>query len=187
MDTYSITPSYLRNPHSEAGSVTDYRDWQIPLGRRFRSLKVWFVLRSYGVNGLRAFIRRHVELGVYFHSLLLSKPEIFSITTEPAFGLVTFQVLPSIKAKDSTAKEPDPRHEAYTADFTPDADAMYQEMCNQRTKEVYEAINAKGEFFLTSTVLGGKYVIRVVSATLLSEQKYMKELCDALVVVAEGV
>jgi aromatic-L-amino-acid decarboxylase len=182
MDTYSITPSYLRNPHSEAGSVTDYRDWQIPLGRRFRSLKVWFVLRSYGVNGLREFIRKHVGLGEYFHGLLKERQDVFSVATEPAFGLVTFQVKPA----SSNAKELDPRHEAYTADFTPDAEAMYQEECNVRTKEVYEAINAKGEFFLTSTVLGGRYVIRVVSATLLSERKYMKGLFEALVVAAEA-
>jgi aromatic-L-amino-acid decarboxylase len=184
MDTYSITPAYLRNPHSESGVVTDYRDWQIPLGRRFRSLKVWFVLRSYGVNGLRAFIRKHVGLGVYFHSLLLSQPEIFQVVTEPAFGLVTFQIKPS-SPSSSRADEPDPRHEAYTADFTPDSEAMYQEQCNQRTKEVYEAINAKGQFFLTSTVVGGQYVIRVVSATLLSEEKYMRQLFDALVATAQ--
>jgi aromatic-L-amino-acid decarboxylase len=187
MDTYSITPSYLRNPHSESGVVTDYRDWQIPLGRRFRSLKVWFVLRSYGVNGLRAFIRGHIELGVYFHSLLLSRPEIFSVVTEPAFGLVTFQIKPSSPSSKATgADQPDLSHEAYTADFTPDTEAMYQEQANQRTKEVYESINAKGDFFLTSTIVGGQYVIRVVSATLLSEEKYMKKLFDVLVQVAEA-
>jgi aromatic-L-amino-acid decarboxylase len=184
MDTYSITPSYLRNPHSESGSVTDYRDWQIPLGRRFRSLKVWFVLRSYGVKGLREFIRGHVGLGEYFCGLLKGRPEVFEVVTEPAFGLVTFQVLPSTKATGSTAKELGLRREAYTADFTPDAEAMYREECNVRTKEVYEAINAKGEFFLTSTVVGGWYVIRVVSATLLSEQKYMKQLFEALLETA---
>lgn len=62
----SVTPEYLRNPASEAGQVFDYRDWQIPLGRRFRALKLWFVLRSEGAEGLRALIRRHVALAHEF-------------------------------------------------------------------------------------------------------------------------
>ena len=58
----SILPEYLRNTATESGAVIDYRDWQIPLGRRFRALKLWFVLRSYGAEGLRHHIREHVEL-----------------------------------------------------------------------------------------------------------------------------
>jgi aromatic-L-amino-acid decarboxylase len=60
--TFSVTPEYLRNPATESGAVFDYRDWHIPLGRRFRALKLWFVIRHYGVQGLRAHIRRHVAL-----------------------------------------------------------------------------------------------------------------------------
>ncbi|MEK6649367.1 MAG: pyridoxal-dependent decarboxylase, partial [Bacteroidota bacterium] len=55
--TLSILPEYLRNKATESGSVIDYRDWQVPLGRRFRSLKLWFVIRWYGVEGLRHFVR----------------------------------------------------------------------------------------------------------------------------------
>ena len=58
----SILPEYLVNEATEAGGVVDYRDWQVPLGRRFRALKLWFVLRYYGVEGLRYHIRRHIEL-----------------------------------------------------------------------------------------------------------------------------
>ncbi|MGB6392573.1 MAG: pyridoxal-dependent decarboxylase [Candidatus Acidiferrales bacterium] len=61
-----ILPEYLRNQASESGEVIDYRDWQIPLGRRFRALKLWFVIRHYGVEGLRHHIRRHVELAQKF-------------------------------------------------------------------------------------------------------------------------
>ena len=60
LESLSILPEYLRNAASDAGEVIDYRDWQVPLGRRFRSLKLWFVLRSYGAEGLRAHIRHHV-------------------------------------------------------------------------------------------------------------------------------
>lgn len=60
--TLSILPEYLRNQATESGAVIDYRDWHIPLGRRFRALKLWFVIRHYGVEGLRFHVRRHVEL-----------------------------------------------------------------------------------------------------------------------------
>jgi len=60
--TLSVLPEYLRNQASESGAVIDYRDWQVPLGRRFRALKLWFVIRHYGVEGLRYHVRQHVEL-----------------------------------------------------------------------------------------------------------------------------
>jgi aromatic-L-amino-acid/L-tryptophan decarboxylase len=60
--TLSILPEYLRNQATESGAVIDYRDWHIQLGRRFRSLKLWFVIRHYGVEGLQHHIRRHVQL-----------------------------------------------------------------------------------------------------------------------------
>jgi aromatic-L-amino-acid/L-tryptophan decarboxylase len=60
LNALDITPEYLRNKASESGSVIDYRNWQIPLGRRFRALKLWFVIRTYGIEGLQSFIR-HVS------------------------------------------------------------------------------------------------------------------------------
>ena len=66
IQTLSILPEYLRNKATESGAVIDYRDWQIPLGRRFRALKLWFVIRHYGVEGLQYHVRRHVELAQEF-------------------------------------------------------------------------------------------------------------------------
>jgi aromatic-L-amino-acid decarboxylase len=66
IQTLSILPEYLRNHATESGAVIDYRDWHIQLGRRFRSLKLWFVIRHYGVEGLQHHIRRHVELAQQF-------------------------------------------------------------------------------------------------------------------------
>jgi aromatic-L-amino-acid decarboxylase len=60
IDALTITPDYLRNRASESGEVIDYRDWHVPLGRRFRSLKLWFVIRHYGIEGLRRHVRDHV-------------------------------------------------------------------------------------------------------------------------------
>ncbi len=64
--TLSVLPEYLRNKATESGAVFDYRDWQIPLGRRFRALKLWFVIRHYGIEGLQHHVRRHIELAQQF-------------------------------------------------------------------------------------------------------------------------
>jgi aromatic-L-amino-acid decarboxylase len=66
IETLSILPEYLRNEATKSGAVIDYRDWQIPLGRRFRALKLWFVIRHYGIEGLRHHIRQHVALAREF-------------------------------------------------------------------------------------------------------------------------
>ncbi len=91
VDALSITPEYLRNAASDAGAVWDYRDWQIPLGRRFRALKLWLVLRSYGLEGLRAHIREHVRLAEVFESLVRSDPR-FEIAAPRGLGLVCFRL-----------------------------------------------------------------------------------------------
>jgi len=64
--TLSILPEYLKNQATESGAVFDYRDWQVPLGRRFRSLKLWFVIRHYGVEGLQYHVRQHVAIARQF-------------------------------------------------------------------------------------------------------------------------
>jgi aromatic-L-amino-acid decarboxylase len=66
IQTLSILPEYLRNQATESGAVIDYRDWHIQLGRRFRSLKLWFVIRYYGIEGLQHHIREHVRLAQQF-------------------------------------------------------------------------------------------------------------------------
>jgi len=89
----SITPEYLRNAASEAGHVIDYRDFQIPLGRRFRALKLWFVLRHYGLESLREYIREHLRLAALFEDLVAQDPR-FELPLGPAFGhpLVCFRL-----------------------------------------------------------------------------------------------
>ncbi|MBU1674907.1 aspartate aminotransferase family protein, partial [bacterium] len=62
----SILPEYLRNAPTESGAVIDYRDWHVPLGRRFRALKLWLVIRHYGIDGLRHHVREHVRLAQVF-------------------------------------------------------------------------------------------------------------------------
>lgn len=88
--TLSILPEYLRNKASESGAVIDYRDWQIPLGRRFRSLKLWFVLRHYGIEGLQYHVREHVRLAQEFADWV-SNDERFELAASPPLNLVCFR------------------------------------------------------------------------------------------------
>ena len=87
----SILPEYLRNQATESGAVIDYRDWQIPLGRRFRSLKLWFVLRYYGIEGLQFHIREHVRLAQEFASWVRDDAR-FELAVSPPLNLVCFRL-----------------------------------------------------------------------------------------------
>ncbi len=87
----SILPEYLRNAASESGAVIDYRDWQVPLGRRFRALKLWAVIRWYGAEGLRAHIRKHVALAQEF-AAWVAADERFELVAPHPLALVTFRV-----------------------------------------------------------------------------------------------
>jgi len=91
IQTLSVLPEYLRNKATESGAVIDYRDWQIPLGRRFRSLKLWFVLRHYGIEGLQFHIREHVRLAQEFASWV-RKDDRFELAVEPPLNLVCFRL-----------------------------------------------------------------------------------------------
>lgn len=86
----AITPEYLRNVASSSGHVIDYRDWQIPLGRRFRALKLWFVIRRFGIEGLQAHIRRHVALAGDFAGWVAADPR-FEIVAPVTLSLVCFR------------------------------------------------------------------------------------------------
>ncbi len=86
----SIVPEYLRNAASDAGSVIDYRDWQIPLGRRFRALKLWFVIRTHGAAGLADFIRNHVHMAQALAERIHGHPSYELVAPTP-LSLVTFR------------------------------------------------------------------------------------------------
>lgn len=88
--TLSVTPEYLKNRASDAGEVIDYRDWHIPLGRRFRALKLWLVLRHYGAEGLREHIREHVALGQEFRGWV-EEADDFEVLTPAPLNHVTFR------------------------------------------------------------------------------------------------
>jgi aromatic-L-amino-acid/L-tryptophan decarboxylase len=88
----TVLPEYLRNAATESGAVIDYRDWQVPLGRRFRALKLWLVLRWYGAEGLRAHIRSGVALAQRFAEWVRADDR-FEVVAPHPFSLVCFKKL----------------------------------------------------------------------------------------------
>ncbi len=90
IETLSILPEYLRNQATESGAVIDYRDWHIQLGRRFRSLKLWFVIRHYGVEGLQHHIRQHVRLAQQFAEWVRNDDR-FELAAPVPLNLVCFR------------------------------------------------------------------------------------------------
>jgi aromatic-L-amino-acid decarboxylase len=86
----SVLPEYLRNRATESGAVIDYRDWQIPLGRRFRALKLWLVIRHYGVEGLQYHLRRHVQLAQQFAGWV-QEDSRFELAAPVPLNLVCFR------------------------------------------------------------------------------------------------
>ena len=85
----TVMPEYLRNAATDSGQVIDYRDWQVPLGRRFRALKLWFVLRFYGITGLQELIRHHVRLAESFERMVTAHP-LLEISTPRNLTLLCF-------------------------------------------------------------------------------------------------
>ena len=130
---FRLTPEYLRTAHD--ADVVNFRDWGIQLGRRFRALKLWFVIRSYGVEGLRAIIRRHVALA---RELAAWVDADAGLRADGA-GAVRAGVLP-LPARRACARRSWTRLNA----------------------RLLAAVNAEPRVFLTHTRLGGRYAIRLV-------------------------
>jgi aromatic-L-amino-acid decarboxylase len=99
----SVLPEFLRNAATESGAVIDYRDWHPQLGRRFRALKLWAVLRWYGAEGLRAHVRGHVELAREFAASVTADPR-FEVVAPHPLGLVCFRLAGGAEADEATAE-----------------------------------------------------------------------------------
>jgi aromatic-L-amino-acid decarboxylase len=91
IQTLSILPEYLRNQATESGAVIDYRDWHIQLGRRFRSLKLWFVIRHYGIEGLQYHVREHVRLAQQF-AQWVRQDSRFEVVAPTQLNLICFRL-----------------------------------------------------------------------------------------------
>ncbi len=132
INTFQLTPSYLQTDFDQ--NVDNYRDWGIQLGRRFRALKLWFVIRSFGLKGLQEKVRYHIDLVKELETLIRSNPN-FEILAPVNFSTICFRYVP--KHFEQTNKN-----------------------INQINKTLLEKINSSGFAFLSHTILNGKFTLR---------------------------
>ncbi|KAL1830423.1 hypothetical protein ACET3Z_000074 [Daucus carota] len=144
----STNPEFLKNKASQENLVVDYKDWQIPLGRRFRSLKLWMVLRLYGLENLQSYIRNHIQLAAIFESFVAQDPR-FEVVAPRKFALVCFRLLP-------------PSHKD-------------EDCSNQLNRDLLDAVNATGKAFVSHTALSGRYVVRFAVGAPLTEESHIIE------------
>ncbi len=153
----SILPEYLRSQAAEAGAVIDYRDWQIPLGRRFRALKLWFAIRCDGPDAFRSMIRRHVDLTQQLAGI---------VATDPRFELVA----------------PHPLNLLCVAVRDDDVATA-----NRRTEALIEAANASGQALFTRTVLDGRSVLRLSVGARTTERHHVLAAWELLAALERAV
>ena len=132
--TFEILPEYLKT--RTRGKVNDYRDWGVPLGRRFRALKLWSVIRTYGVEGLRKAVRNHIAIASEL-SEMISKEVDFEILAPVIICVVCFRYIPS---------------------------GFSEDQINVLNERLNHQLNDSGKLYLSHTVLNGKYTLRMVTA-----------------------
>jgi aromatic-L-amino-acid decarboxylase len=142
---FSIVPDYLKT--QEDSEVINYMDYGIQLGRRFRSLKFWFVLRFFGIEGLQKIIREHLRLAQQF-AKWIDEHDSFVRMAEVPFSTVCFRATPN---------------------------GMNENELNQFNEELISHINSTGKLFLTQTKLNGQIVLRLVISGLRQEEKHVEE------------
>jgi aromatic-L-amino-acid decarboxylase len=150
--TLAIQPEYLKT-HGADG-IVNYSEWSVPLGRRFRALKLWFLIRAHGLNGLREMIRNHVNWSQGLAERLRVLPD-FEIVTEPMLSLFTF---------------------VYTPDGAKDLDALNQTLVNK--------INDDGRIYLTQTRIDGALVIRFQAGAFTCTKEDVDTAYDVIIEIA---
>ena len=153
--TLAIQPEYLKTDGAEG--IVNYSEWSVPLGRRFRALKLWFLLRAHGLEGLRTMIRNHVRWAEGLAARLAATPD-FEIVTEPMLSLFTFRYAPAGVA---------------------DSDVLNQQLVN--------AINDDGRIYLTQTRIDGALVIRFTAGAFTCTAEDVDMAYDVITEIAPTV
>lgn len=157
--TMSTDPEYLKTTHD--AQVNNYRDWGIPLGRRFRSLKLWFVLRSYGREGLQARVRRHLELASTFAQWVRESRD-WELAAPVPLNLVTFRFQRSSRG----------------------AGPLSPEAQDDLNAAILKEVNESGRCMLTHTRLAGRYTLRLSVGQTETQARHVQEVWDLLNQVA---
>lgn len=151
-ETFSLVPEYLRTSESD---VINYMDYGLQLGRRFRALKLWFVLEHYGIDRLRTTIRHHIELAQRLAAELEKRDDI-ELLAPPSFSVIVFRKI--VRADGS----------------------IDEEMSERVTAALLESVNDSGNLFLSHTRLHGRFGIRVAIGNGATEWRHVERLLDSL-------
>ena len=158
LKTFEVLPEYLKT--KSRGYVNDYRDWGIPLGRRFRALKLWFVIRSYGMEGIRKKLRSHIALNNYFARKIDSSPH-FELVLPPFATFTGFRLKP------------------------PGIEDL--EKLNALNQMFLEKLNASGDMYLSHTKVNGMYLIRMIIAQTYVEKHHVNKVLELLEIAAKNL
>jgi aromatic-L-amino-acid/L-tryptophan decarboxylase len=150
LNTFEIIPEYLK---TRADSfANNYCDWGIPLGRRFRALKLWFVIRTYGTEGLKELLRSHITLAEYLCGQIRSEKD-FEILAPRSANLICFRYRPEGKSEDEM---------------------------NAINEKILHRLNDSGKIFITHTKLNGKFTLRMVIAQTNVQEHHVKEAWELI-------
>ena len=152
--TFEILPEYLKT--RTRGSVNDYRDWGVPLGRRFRALKLWSVIRMYGVEGLREKIRYHIKLATRL-SEMIAREHDFEILAPVTINVVCFRFRP---------------------------EGLTEEEINKINENLNHRLNDSGKIYLTHTVINGIYALRMVTGQTNVKMEHVEKAWDLIIKTA---
>jgi aromatic-L-amino-acid/L-tryptophan decarboxylase len=155
--TFEILPEYLKT--RTRGKVNDYRDWGVPLGRRFRALKLWSVIRSYGVEGLQSKVREHIRIASELKQMIALESD-FELLAPVIMSVVCFRYRPAEIGEDQL---------------------------NRINESLNHILNDSGRIYLTHTVLGGKYTLRMVTAQTDVTSEHVRKAWELIVETARSI
>ncbi|TFK74562.1 hypothetical protein BDN72DRAFT_664561 [Pluteus cervinus] len=151
-EALDVTPPFLRTAEGDAGRVIDYRNWHLALGRKFRSLKFWFVIRSYGIEGFQKYIRQSISLNESFAEKI-SQSKHLEHVTPPSFALSVFRLVPKLDSQ-----------RVFTLDEL-----------NGLNKQYYARISSRKDIALTQTVLNGVSCIRLAVGAAQTTKEHIEK------------
>jgi len=184
--TFAIDPEYLKTDRDR--QVTNFRDWGVPLGRRFRALKLWFVLRSYGVEGLRARLREHLALAQELAARVDAHPDFERLAPVP-LQTVCFRWRP--RAARPALPEPALPEPALPEPALPEPGsgepALSEPALDALNKRLLDAVNATGRAFLSHTRLGGRFTLRFSIGQTQTRRADVEEGWDVVLAAARAL
>ncbi|KAJ7039190.1 pyridoxal phosphate-dependent transferase [Mycena alexandri] len=172
-----ITPPFLRTAHGDSGAVIDYRNWHLALGRRFRSLKLWFVLRGFGVQGFQAHVRAGIKLNNTFNALLANS-EVLQLITPPSLALTVFRAAPKSTPNGRAGAE---------AEIEKEKDGNELTHLNALNASFFARLARRPDLAITQTVLNGVFCVRFAIGAARTTEAHVRAAFEVIEEEARAV